>query len=286
MSNKFTPKTKKKIKIWLRAVIQLLFFVFLSAAFTSGFSAVKYIFTQMGAKKPIQFTSFISIFLVLCVFTFVFGRFFCGYACAFGTFGDALHTIYIGICRKRKKKPLKCNEKLETLLPAVRYLLLIAIVFMCFFGVYSKTRGYSPWDVFSMLRSGNLHMTGYIPGILILICLLVGMTLVERFFCRFLCPLGAIFSLLPVLPVFSLFRHTDDCIKGCNACKRNCPASISLPDQNKYSCEGDCLQCQKCIGVCPKGNIHTGIHKMKGNELWFTVFKAALLAGLLIIAGA
>ena len=85
-----TKKQRKQMHGWLRAIIQLLYFMFLPSAYTAAFAGVKYIFTQLGAGEKIGLTSFVSVLIVLCLYTIVFGRFFCGFACAFGSFGDSL----------------------------------------------------------------------------------------------------------------------------------------------------------------------------------------------------
>lgn len=98
-------KKRKQIVSCLRAGIQLLYFLFLPSVFTAAFNGVKYIFTQLGQGEKIEMTAFVSALLLVCAFTIVFGRFFCGFACAFGSLGDAMHAIYGIICKKRKKKP-------------------------------------------------------------------------------------------------------------------------------------------------------------------------------------
>ena len=98
-------KKRKQIVSCLRAGIQLLYFLFLPSVFTAAFNGVKYIFTQLGQGEKIEMSAFVSALLLVCAFTIVFGRFFCGFACAFGSLGDAMHAIYGIICKKRKKKP-------------------------------------------------------------------------------------------------------------------------------------------------------------------------------------
>ena len=80
-------KDLKKIHIWLRVIIQLIFFILIPSAYTAAFNGVKYIFSQIGAGEQIELTSFVSVLIMLCVFTMIFGRFFCGFACAFGSLG-------------------------------------------------------------------------------------------------------------------------------------------------------------------------------------------------------
>ncbi len=278
-------KTMKKIHVWVRAVIQLLYFLFLPSAYTAAFNGVKYIFTQMGTKSHLELTSFVAALIVLCVYTVIFGRFFCGFACAFGSLGDAVRALYVWICKKMKKKPVTMKNSVVKRLQAVKYIVLLLLIVACFTGAYAKTQGMSPWDVFSMLHAGNFKLGGYVVGVVILALIVVGMCFQERFFCRILCPMGAVFSILPVLPLFTLRRDRSECINGCRACTMKCPSDIELAPDTAPELSGDCFQCQKCIDTCPKGNIHTGIRRLKGNEIWFTVLRAVILVVLLKVVG-
>lgn len=156
-----TAKERKKIHTWLRALIQLLYFIFIPSVYTAAFAGVKYIFTQIGAGEKVVMTSFVTVLLVICLYTMVFGRFFCGFVCAFGAFGDALYALYTKVCKKWKKKPVKIPEKTVGILGYMKYLVLLLIVLLCYSGVYGKAQGTSPWDVFSMIHAGNFRLGGY-----------------------------------------------------------------------------------------------------------------------------
>lgn len=282
---KLKTKQIKKIHMWVRFAIQFAYFVFLPSVYSTAFAGVKYMFTQIGAGKSIELTAFLTVLLVLCGYTILFGRFFCGFACAFGSLGDWIHAGYVWCFKKRKKKPILITQQAAYYLSMLKYVVLLCIVCLCFAGVYHHAQGTSPWDVFSMLHAGNLGLEKYIIGSVVLLLLLVGMCFQERFFCRNLCPMGAVFAILPVLPFFSLHRTREECIKGCSGCTRICPSGIGLPSDGDLKVEGDCFQCQKCIDVCPKKHIHTGTKVLAGNEWWFTVIRAVLLFGLMIWAG-
>lgn len=275
----------KKIHVWVRAVIQLLYFLFIPSAYTAAFNGVKYIFTQMGTRAHLEVTSFVAALIVLCVYTIVFGRFFCGFACAFGSLGDAVRALYVFICKKLKKKPITMKAAVVKKLQVVKYFVLAVIAVACYTGVYSKAKGFSPWDVFSMLHARNFKLGGYTLGVVLLVLIVVGMCFQERFFCRVLCPMGAVFSILPVLPFSTLRRDRSECIKGCQACTMKCPSDIELAPDTAPELAGDCFQCQKCIDTCPKGNIHTGIRALKGNEIWYTVLRAVILLVLFKVIG-
>ena len=155
-----SAKQLKKIHTWIRAAIQLLYFLFIPSVYTAAFAGVKYIFTQIGAGERIELTSFVTVLIVICVYTILFGRFFCGFACAFGTLGDAVYALYKYICKKLKKKPLQISDEWEGWLDKLKYVVLTLIVLLCFAGVYGKAKGTSPWDVFSMIRAGNFKLGG------------------------------------------------------------------------------------------------------------------------------
>ena len=104
-------KEIKKLHTWLRALIQILYFLFLPSVYTAAFAGVKYIFTQIGAGEAIGMTSFVTVLIVLCAYTILFGRFFCGFACAFGSLGDGIHAFYLWCFKKRKKKPVLGSVK-------------------------------------------------------------------------------------------------------------------------------------------------------------------------------
>ena len=163
-------KQLKKIHIWIRAIIQLLYFIFIPSVYTAAFAGVKYIFTQIGAGEKVELTSFVTVLIVVCVYTAIFGRFFCGFACAFGSLGDGVNALYRLICKKMKKKPVQIPDRIADRLVYLKYVILVIIVFMCYGGVYSKAQGTSPWDVFSMIHAGNFKLNGYLIGLVISDC--------------------------------------------------------------------------------------------------------------------
>ena len=77
------------------------------------FSGVKQIFLHIGAGEVLSVDSFTLSLLGLCGFTLLFDRFFCGYACAFGSLGDAVWALS-GLIQKKlfhRKKPLRLPER-------------------------------------------------------------------------------------------------------------------------------------------------------------------------------
>lgn len=271
-------RRQQKQRACLRAGIQAFFFLYMPGAFVAGFTGAKHLAQWVGAGESLQADSFVLALLALCGGTVLFGRFFCGYVCAFGATGDLVYFLSGLVQTKllKRRKQLSLPEKYVLPAQKVKYVLLLVILALCAAGVYGSLTGYSPWDVFARITALRAPAAGYACGIVLLVLIAAGMAVQPRFFCQFLCPLGAVFALLPVLPFFSLHRNSENCIRGCQACRMNCPVTLKLNDEDGRG--GECIACEKCTGVCPRGNIG---HPLGFSSPMLTVLGKALIFALL-----
>ncbi len=250
-------KRQQKVRL-IRAAIQLIFFIAAPSLFSTAFAGVKSIFLAIGGQQSVTWNSFLDITALLLIVTILFGRHFCGYACAFGSLGDALYELTAFIrakCFKKKKKhgyPEECVHRLQK----VKYVLLAFLLLSCVTGFYSKLQGMSPWDVFSMLTTGRLPKSTYVVGTVLLVLIMIGMCTQERFFCQFLCPMGAVFAIMPIIPGALFKRNRPKCAPKCTLCKKRCPAHLDIDGDTAHS--GECICCHACTAVCPRQNIHFG----------------------------
>lgn len=252
---------KRNIQNGIRRCIQLGFFIFLPSLFSEAFSGIKGIFHAISQGNVLVWNEFLRTFVILAILTIFVGRYFCGYACAFGSLGDFIYGIASFLQKKTKKKFPKIPEKAIVWLWKIKYLNLLVILGAVVLGYSQQVNANSPWEAFSRLRAGNMQWSTYsIVGLVYLGLIFVGMFFEERFFCQFLCPLGAVFSLLPILPTGTLKRKASQCIAGCSACKRQCPVHHRPEGISVNS--NECIQCGRCSFVCPKGNISLRKEKM------------------------
>ncbi|WP_322153217.1 4Fe-4S binding protein [Paratractidigestivibacter sp.] len=274
-----------------RLCSQAAFLLLAPQAFSGAFSGAKSVLVSIGAGKAAEMTSFVALLLGLCAYTFVFGRFFCGYACAFGTLGDAVFLVAESVRKKiaggkaRARKPL--DEKLEGRLRLVKYAVLLAVLLACALGASAAISGASPWTAFGRLCNLQPDQIGVVGGALLL-AVVVGMALRERFFCEFACPMGAIFSLLPQLPWASPARDMSVC-NGCGKCRRGCPVGIWPPAGDAQV--GECIRCGRCEEGCPLSCISSGKlpgagEKPKGARDLAVAVMAIILLALLWACGA
>ena len=98
------PRRSARQNAVIRTLIQLVFFLAMPGAFVAGFNGVKAIFQAVGAGQPLAWTGFTMALVVLCLFTIVFGRFFCGWVCSFGALGDF---VALRPCAEKALSPKK-----------------------------------------------------------------------------------------------------------------------------------------------------------------------------------
>lgn len=253
MADRKARAKKAAILRYGRIIVQILFFIFAPALFSQAFGGIKEIFVSIGSGNVIQISVFVTKLLILCMVTILCGRIFCGWACAFGAVGDWIYQIVQFILKKLKIKPFKIPLKIVPYLQKLKYIILILLLILCFEQQNAIITKYSPWTPFSLWTAGNFQVAGLGVAIVLLVLSIIGMGIHERFFCQFLCPMGAVFSLLPEIPFLALKRKKDECIPNCQACRMQCPVKIKL-DENPTA-NGECIRCGRCTTICPKKNI-------------------------------
>lgn len=236
-----------RVNRWQRLVIQIIFLVLAPQTFSLAFAGVKQLFVSLGKLDVFEANTFLILLIVLLAFTVVFGRFFCGYICAFGTVGDILYKVVDFPLAKLHIKRPTLPDKAENVLRFLKYAVLAFFIVTSVVGLSSAVSVYSPWTAFGRLLSANFLELNVV-GLALLVIIAIGMICKERFFCEYLCPMGALFSLLPMLPFFRARRHLPTC-DNCGACKRNCPMNVIVPNDGALA--GECISCGRCAPVCP-----------------------------------
>jgi len=237
----------------VRTVIQLIAFVTVPALFIIVFSSTGGIMTSIAGGSFVFSDNIGRIILILGVFliTIVWGRFFCGFICSFGAMQDLLNSIGKLIPFK-----IKVPEKADKWLKLLKYAVLAFVaVGVWGFSVTGDTV-WSPWTVFGVYSSfsgwSSLKYFLTLGGVFLLL-IIIGSLFIERFFCRYLCPLGALFSLVSRFRIYSLNRKPDKC-GNCKLCTSKCSMGIPLYKYEKVR-SGECINCMKCTSVCPNENI-------------------------------
>ena len=250
---------KKRIQIsplkLIRRLIQTASFVLFPGLFLSTFSAMKTLFTAIlgGSFSMTANAGDLILVLAMLLITALMGRFFCGFLCAFGTMGD----FFWALGSKLKLRRPKLSHRADQLLKSLKYVLLIGIVLLGWtLGLTLLSGTANPWTVFGMYATlgGWSDLTAWLTlGAALLVLIMAGSLLIERFFCRYLCPLGAVFAVVSKVRLFKIRKPAQHC-GSCRACAKRCSMGIPLYGMNVIS-DGECIDCMNCVEICPTGNV-------------------------------
>jgi uncharacterized protein with FMN-binding domain/ferredoxin len=245
----------------LRIVSQVIFFILLPAIFISTFSGIKQIYLSIIHQNfnfTVMLPQLIEVFAIIPV-TILIGRFFCGWMCAFGAMGDFTYMI----SSKLFKNKFKISEKADRILKFTKYIVLaFLIAYVWSFGVTTFSSS-NPWDAFGLLLTvGKAPDISYVlanlaPALLIFVFIVAGSFFIERFFCRYLCPLGAVFGIVSKMRITSIQKNKTKCGK-CRICTNSCPMGLPLYQKDSFK-SGECIQCFKCVSACPRKNVSLAV---------------------------
>ncbi len=206
----------------------------------------------------------------LLFFGAVLGRFVCGWLCPFGLVQDLLHKIPF----PKKLKRLPSDRVLKYL----RYVVLVGFVIILPLTALDVVGQGSPWYCKYICPSGTLFAgiplvasnpalqsaLGWIFNwkVAILVVLLLHSVVVYRPFCRYLCPLGAIYGLFNPIAFYRYEVDSEKCV-DCGLCARACGFGIRA---NETPNSPECIRCGQCIKACPHGAICSTLSRRRAKK--------------------
>ena len=196
------------------------------------------------------------VLLAVLVVSVLVRKSFCSWICPIGTLGDALAAVG----RRLFKRNFAVWRVLDYPLRAIKYALLFYFVAMLagmsavalemfVYGSYNRMADVAMYRFFA-------HVSPRALGVLLVLA--VASTLYHRFWCRYLCPYGALLGLAGLISPLRVTRVKATCI-DCELCSRACPSRIAVhrigarrtaaPLGRVWSDE--CTTCMRCVGECP-----------------------------------
>lgn len=215
-----------------------------------------------------------AVILMALVFLLavLFGPVFCGWVCPLGTVQEWIGKIGQRVFKRRYNHFLPLS--VEKIGGFFRYGVLLWVVYVTARSGTLIFQSVDPYYALFSFWSGEVA----IPALVILGATLIGSLFVERPWCKFLCPYGALLGLSNKLRLFPVKRNPETCI-SCGKCDRACPMNIPVEDGEQVK-DARCISCYECTSEreCPVADTVTVGKKIP-------VVFVGLLIGLILFGG-
>jgi len=182
------------------------------------------------------------LLVAVLVLALLLGASFCGWICPFGTIQEYLYKLRIRLVPYKISLP----RKIDNILRYGRYVVLGLVLFATYGAGEFIFGAYCPWKAAWDIGSAEIA----IGGLVVLGLVVVGGLLVERAWCRYACPLGAVLGIANKLTPVKLRRSETACT-SCQLCSKKCPLEIEITAVTTVS-DTTCNRCLECVDSCPK----------------------------------
>jgi polyferredoxin len=215
-----------------------------------GVATIYQFISTGGFIQKIHSSAFILMLLGLLA-AVLFGAIFCGYLCPFGSFQE-----WIGKLGK-KLFPRKFNRvvpaALDRVLRYLRYVVLVLVLYQTAATAKLVFESIDPYYALFNFFSNQVAISAYI----MLGCVAALSLMIERLWCKYFCPYGALLGLFNKVRLFKIRRNPNSCI-GCQKCNQVCPMNVAVSSQEVINSH-QCIACYKCTSddSCPIPNTAT-----------------------------
>ncbi|MBU1343589.1 MAG: 4Fe-4S binding protein [Proteobacteria bacterium] len=195
--------------------------------------------------------SALVLFLIICLTALIAKKGFCSWVCPFGLLSEVLGKIHSHVFKKGLSIPFQLDLILRSLKYVIAGFFIYSIFYkMPMFSVEQFIQ--SPYNRFADLKMLKFFTRISGTALTVILALIVISIVIRYFWCRYLCPYGAILGIISFLSLGKIKRNASNCT-DCGRCEKTCPSSIKIR-QDRYINSSECTACMACIQICPEEN--------------------------------
>ncbi|MGC2636015.1 MAG: 4Fe-4S binding protein [Acidobacteriaceae bacterium] len=190
---------------------------------------------------------------------------FCSWLCPVGTLSEYLWKAGRKVFGRNVRVPRWLDLPLRSLKYVLLGLFAFVIAAMSAEGL-ADFMG-SPYGMVADVKMLNFFRTIGTAGIIVLVALGALSVAIQNFWCRYLCPYGALMGLVSLLSPLKIRRDAEACI-DCGKCAKACPSQVPV-DQLVQIRTVECTACMACVASCPVENaLQLALPPRKGPDRW------------------
>jgi len=193
--------------------------------------------------------SALVLFLIICATSLIVKKGFCSWICPIGLMSDLLSHLHFKIFKKYCHLPKWPDRTLRV----IKYALAGFFIWNIFIKMPVAAAGQfiqSPYNRFADIKMLEFftHISPTASGVILVLAVLS--LVIPNFWCRYLCPYGALLGVLSFLSLGKIKRNRRNCI-DCKECETVCPGRIQITRKADINC-AECSACLRCVDVCPR----------------------------------
>jgi polyferredoxin len=211
----------------------------------AGLMNTKYLF--LTGRVPTIHPAAMYLFLGFLLMSLLLKKAFCSWLCPVGTISESLWKLG----RRMFRGNLRVPKWLDFPLRSLKYVLLALFVAVIGYMSADALDGFmqTPYGLVVDVKMMNFFRDMSVTAGVIIAALAVMSMLVQNFWCRYLCPYGALLGLASLVSPVKIRRDKETCI-DCGKCARACPSHLPV-DQLVQIRSVECGACMACVAACP-----------------------------------
>ena len=210
----------------------------------AGLMNAKYLL--LTGQMPTIHPAALVLFLAFVGMSLLLKKSFCSWLCPVGTVSEYLWKLG----KKIYGRTLRLPKALDIALRGLKYLLLGFFAFLIGNMTADAIQGFmsTPYGLIADVKMLNFFRNMGVTAAAVVLVLVVLSTLVQNFWCRYLCPYGALMGLVSLLSPVRIRRDAEACIE-CGKCATACPSALKV-DQLIQIRSVECTGCMACVAAC------------------------------------